>query len=150
MFRIHANYPRDLQCTKVKRMYIVNSVVLYGGYEDNVDEGEEIGAEIGKAVKSSWAECCSEALRRDDSPSCQSCYRVHTGFNYAPRPGGKYKFRYDGLYVVDKWWEARGKAGCKMCMFRLKRFNDGTDMTYLSPLTRIRYILYGGLGRTST
>ncbi|KAF4563923.1 hypothetical protein EYR36_003168 [Pleurotus pulmonarius] len=83
----------------------VFSVVLCGGYEDDVDNGEEM------------------VIRGDKLNSV-----------YAPNPGGKYKYRYDGLYVVDEWWEEKGKAGYMMCMFRLKRFDDGNVTTLSSPM----------------
>ncbi|KAJ8696813.1 hypothetical protein PTI98_006649 [Pleurotus ostreatus] len=126
----------------------VYSVVLHGGYEDNVDDGEEIiytgqgkGAEKGQAVRGqrqaggqNWKKGPNAALK--NAIATRLPIRVIRGdksnSDYAPRPGGTYKYRYDGLYTVDECWEAPGKAGYMMCMFKLKRYNDG-KVTYAIP-----------------
>ncbi|KAJ8701409.1 hypothetical protein PTI98_000199 [Pleurotus ostreatus] len=125
----------------------VFSVVLCGGYEDDVDNGEEIiyvgqgkGAKTGESARGrpqagdqEW-KGANAALRH--AYTTRLPIRVIRGDKlnsiYAPNPGGKYRYRYDGLYVVDEWWEAKGKAGYMMCMFRLKRFDDG-NVTYVIP-----------------
>ncbi|KDQ33954.1 hypothetical protein PLEOSDRAFT_164097 [Pleurotus ostreatus PC15] len=103
----------------------VYSVVLYGGYEDNVDEGEEItytgqgkGAEKGKAVHGQ-PQAGDQEWKGPNAALKHYAVTTHLPIKivrgdksnsvYAPRPGGTYKYRYDGLYVVDE------------------RFNDGTE-----------------------
>ncbi|KAF7428635.1 hypothetical protein PC9H_007862 [Pleurotus ostreatus] len=114
------------------------------------------GAEKGQAVRGqrqaggqNWKKGPNAALK--NAIATRLPIRVIRGdksnSDYAPRPGGTYKYRYDGLYTVDECWEAPGKAGYMMCMFKLKvhltifcdsdpdasqRYNDG-KVTYAIP-----------------
>jgi hypothetical protein len=102
-----------------------DSIVLSGGYEDDEDLGDEVvytghggrDAESGKQV-------AQQCLRRENLALAHSSIeglpiRVVRGASldsiYAPR--GRY--RYDGLYMVDDYWQTEGRSGFRVWFYRL-------------------------------
>ncbi|KAF9461833.1 PUA-like domain-containing protein [Collybia nuda] len=134
------------------------SVVLSGGYEDDMDDGETIvyTGQGGRGTKSTLMDEL-EGKRAWGGPqisdqewkfgnnalkiSCETKkpIRVIRGFQpdsqYAPLKG----YRYDGLYTVEKAWKAVGVTGFKTCRFRFKRL-PGQPPIPKRPSTRGRNI----------
>jgi putative restriction endonuclease len=102
-----------------------DSIVLSGGYEDDEDLGDELvytghggrDAESGRQV-------AHQRLNRGNFALAHSSIeglpvRVIRGASldsiYAPRIG----YRYDGLYMVDDYWQAEGRSGFRVWRYRL-------------------------------
>ena len=102
-----------------------DSIVLSGGYEDDEDLGDEVvytghggrDAESGRQV-------AHQRLTRGNLALAHSSLeglpvRVIRGANldspYAPRSG----YCYDGLYLVDDYWQEPGRSGFRVWRYRL-------------------------------
>jgi putative restriction endonuclease len=102
-----------------------DSIVLSGGYEDDEDLGEEIvytghggrEAESGRQVAHQRLTKGNFALAHSSMEGLP--VRVIRGANldsiYAPRSG----YRYDGLYLVDDYWQEEGRSGFRVWRYRL-------------------------------
>jgi putative restriction endonuclease len=102
-----------------------DSIVLSGGYEDDVDEGDVIvytgqGGRDDKTDK----HVNNQALVRQNLALAMNRVlelpvRVVRGYGlglgHAPKEG----YRYDGLYWVEDHWKERGKSGYLVWRFRL-------------------------------
>jgi len=101
------------------------SIVLSWGYTDDVDNGDEIlytgsgKTEKGLPVADQVLEGGNGGLAK--SSTLQNSIRVSRGSNlnsvYAPASG----YRYDGLYVVDSYWQETTASGFKVWRYKLKR-----------------------------
>ncbi|NVK52767.1 MAG: HNH endonuclease [Flavobacteriaceae bacterium] len=102
-----------------------DSIVISGGYEDDKDFGNEIiytghggrSNETGKQV-------ADQQLTRQNLALAKSCLeglpiRVirgrHKGSKFGPDEG----YRYDGLYLIEKYWKKKGKSGYYVFLFKL-------------------------------
>src|SRR5918995_4194453 len=102
-----------------------DSIVLSGGYVDDEDLGDEVvytghggrDAESGRQV-------AHQRLTRGNLALAHSSIeglpvRVVRGASldsiYVPRSG----YRYDGLYLVDDYWQAEGRSGFRVWRYRL-------------------------------
>src|SRR5918998_1598099 len=102
-----------------------DSIVLSGGYEDDEDLGDEIiytghggrDAESGRQVT-------HQRLTRGNLALAYSSLNglpvrvirgAALGSPYAPRSG----YRYDGLYLVDDFWQEVGRSGFRVWRYRL-------------------------------
>jgi putative restriction endonuclease len=102
-----------------------DSIVLSGGYEDDSDFGDEIvytghggrDPETGQQVSDQQFTRGNAALARNKVLGLPVRVIRGAGLDspYAPENG----YRYDGLYSVDEFWEAAGKARWKVWRFRL-------------------------------
>ena len=102
-----------------------DSIVLSGGYEDDEDLGEEIvytghggrDAESGRQVAHQRLTKGNLALAHSSIEGL--LVRVIRGENldspYAPPSG----YRYDGLYMVDDYWQGEGRSGFRVWRYRL-------------------------------
>jgi putative restriction endonuclease len=102
-----------------------DSIVLSGGYEDDEDLGDEVvytghggrDAESGKQVAHQRLTRGNLALAHSGIEGLP--VRVIRGANldsqYAPRSG----YRYDGLYMVDDYWQESGRSGFRVWRYRL-------------------------------
>jgi putative restriction endonuclease len=102
-----------------------DSIVVSGGYEDDIDLGKEIvytghggrDPKTGQQVADQQFTHGNSALAHNKVAGLP--VRVIRGAQldspYAPQNG----YRYDGLYRVDEFWEEVGKAGFKVWRFRL-------------------------------
>jgi putative restriction endonuclease len=102
-----------------------DSIVLSGGYEDDEDLGEEIvyTGHGGRDSESS-RQVAHQRLTRGNLALAHSSIvglpvRVIRGANldspYAPRTG----HRFDGLYMVDDYWQEEGRSGFRVWRYRL-------------------------------
>lgn len=102
-----------------------DSIVLSGGYEDDEDLGDEIvytghggrDAESGRQVAHQRLARGNLALAHSSTEGLP--VRVIRGASldsvYAPRSG----YRYDGLYLVEDYWQAEGRSGFRVWRYRL-------------------------------
>ena len=100
------------------------AIVLSGGYADDRDFGDAVvytgegGYEGGRQVR-------DQVLKRGNRWLIQSCddqvpVRVVRGkaAEWNPPTDG---YRYDGLYMVKRWWPAKGESGFRIYRYRLER-----------------------------
>jgi len=102
-----------------------DSIVLSGGYEDDEDLGDEIVyTGHGGRDEESGRQIAHQRLTRGNLALAHSSIeglpvRVIRGANldsqYAPRSG----YRYDGLYMVDDYWQEEGRSGFRIWRYRL-------------------------------
>lgn len=102
-----------------------DSVVLSGGYEDDLDLGDEIvyvghggrDRETGRQIADQNFDRGNRALAVSSLEGLP--VRVVRGADHpSPHaPGSGY--RYDGLYRVDDFWHDTGKSGFRVWRFRL-------------------------------
>ncbi len=102
-----------------------DSIVLSGGYEDDEDLGEEIvytghgGRDWGSGRQVAHQQLTKGNLALARSSIEGLPVRVIRGANldspYAPPSG----YRYDGLYLVDDYWQEIGKSGFRVWRYRL-------------------------------
>ena len=113
------------------------SIAISGGYEDDKDDGEvfqftgsggrdlkgtkDNPKNLRTAPQSKDQELVRGNLALKRSFETQLPIRVIRGFKgtskYAPSVG----YRYDGLYVVERFWEEIGKAGFKVYKVLVRR-----------------------------
>jgi putative restriction endonuclease len=107
-----------------------DSIVLFGGYEDDQDFGDTIiytgyggrdnatGRQVSDQPFRSW----NRALAYSSLNGLP--VRVIRGEGHdSPRSPTK-GYRYDGLYLVDDYWQDRGRAGFLVWRYRLIRLRD--------------------------
>lgn len=102
-----------------------DSIVLSGGYEDDEDLGEEIvytghgGRDWGSGRQVAHQQLTKGNLALARSSIDGLPVRVIRGASldspFAPRSG----YRYDGLYLVDDYWQDIGKSGFRVWRYRL-------------------------------
>jgi len=102
-----------------------DSIVLSGGYEDDEDLGDElIYTGHGGRDAESGRQAAHQRLKRGNFALAHSSIeglpvRVIRGASldsiYAPRIG----YRYDGLYMVNDYWQAEGRSGFRVWSYRL-------------------------------
>lgn len=107
-----------------------DSIVLSGGYEDDIDNSSEIiytghggrDANSGKQVADQTLERGNLALVKSMQEGHPvRVVRGHTNPGpYSPMAG----YRYDGLYRVEEWWRERGSSGFTVIRFRLVALDD--------------------------
>jgi putative restriction endonuclease len=101
------------------------SIVLNGGYEDDVDtRAEIIYTGHGGNDPASGQQVADQTLTGTNLSLVRSCewglpVRVVRGWREPSGLGPKAGYRYDGLYRVAEYWEARGRSGHKIWRFRL-------------------------------
>jgi putative restriction endonuclease len=101
------------------------SIVLSGGYEDDVDNGDVIiytghGGNIpGRATQFQDQELDRQNLALVKSYENQTPVRVIRGSRHKSPFSPTTGFQYGGLYRVARWWEQQGKSGFKVFRFEL-------------------------------
>lgn len=109
------------------------SIVLSGGYEDDVDAGDIItytghgGNVPGKATQFK-----DQELDRQNMALVVSCkerlpVRVIRGAKHRSPRSPKSGYAYGGLYRVVRWWEQRGKSGFKVYRFELRKLGSDAE-----------------------
>ncbi|MEV7709891.1 YDG/SRA domain-containing protein [Streptomyces sp. NPDC088270] len=111
-----------------------DAIVLNQGYEDDLDKWDEVvytGAggrdrNTGRQIEDqTWENRGNASLRR--SRISANPVRVIRGSegekDYSPVSG----YRYDGLYEIVEEWTEVGKAGFRICRFRLRRLPAATQ-----------------------
>ena len=98
-----------------------SSIVLSGGYEDDIDDWNNIlytghgGQKNGKQVKDQEFTLGNEGLRI----SCKYNLPVRVTRGYQIKNGPPEGYRYDGVYYVNNFERVKGKSGFHVCRFYL-------------------------------
>lgn len=105
------------------------SIILSGGYEDDIDNGDVIiYTGHGGRDPSSGSQVEDQMLTRQNLALAKNKelhipVRVVRGYehrsNFSPNTG----YRYDGLYEVEDYWLAQGKSGFEIYHYRLVKVN---------------------------
>lgn len=112
-----------------------SAIVLSGGYEDDMDDGEVIvytGAggndpNSGKQVTDqTWDNPGNAGLLKSMNEGMP--VRVIRGFNHKSEFSPKSGYTYAGLYSVVDAWEEIGKSGFRICRFRLEYSGSNVKM----------------------
>ena len=102
-----------------------DSIVVSGGYEDDEDYGDYViyggqaGTDTGAGHHASDAELRRGNLALVISYNKGLPVRVTRGLG-----SRQHTYRYDGLYLVERWWTDRNKAGFKIFRFALRKIDD--------------------------
>jgi len=127
----------------------VAAIVVSGGYEDDLDLGDEIiytghGGNDPKTKKQidhqSWESHGNKGLKLSQKKKLP--VRVirgpHENSKFAPKKG----YKYGGLYNVIESWDKIGKSGFKICLFRLKKidfsFSEGVKKVKIGTLVQMK------------
>ncbi len=111
-----------------------HSIVLSGGYEDDVDNGNLIiyTGEGGRSINTA-KQVADQQFTKGNLALAQNVInavpvRVTRGKDldskFAPASG----YRYDGLYRVEEYWSEKGKQGFKVYRYRLVRLNGQPEI----------------------
>ena len=102
-----------------------DSIVVSGGYEDDEDYGDYIiyGGQVSNDPNTKQ-QVADAALTRGNLALVVSYnkglpVRVTRGLG-----SRQHTYRYDGLYLVERWWADRGKSGFKIFCFALRKIDD--------------------------
>jgi putative restriction endonuclease len=110
-----------------------DSIVLSGGYEDDQDFGDLIiytgyggrdpatGRQVSDQPFSMW----NRALAYSSLNGLP--VRVIRGEGHDSPHSPSAGYRYDGLYLVDDYWQDRGRAGFRVWRYRLVKLPDQLD-----------------------
>ena len=110
-----------------------DSIVLFGGYEDDQDFGNLIiytgyggrDPATGRQVSDQPLNLWNRALAYSSLNGFP--VRVIRGEGHESRYSPSAGYRYDGLYLVDDYWQDRGRAGFLVWRFRLIKLPDQLD-----------------------
>jgi predicted restriction endonuclease len=101
------------------------SIVVSGGYEDDIDHGWEIVYTGHGGRDASGLQVSDQSFESPGNAALQTSMltgapvRVirgaHRGSAHAPSSG----YRYDGLYFVEKAWRPTGRSGFLICRYRM-------------------------------
>ncbi len=109
-----------------------DSIVLSGGYEDDIDEGDVIVYTGSGGRDASGRHVSDQTLSRFNLALTVNEREGHpirlirgkdTRSKFAPASG----YRYDGLVRVTSHWHERGKSGFMVWRFRLEQITESTD-----------------------
>lgn len=112
-----------------------DSIVLSGGYEDDLDLGDVIiYTGHGGRAPSTKKQVTHQTLTDKNKALAVNCQndlpvRVIRGANHKSKFSPDHGYRYDGLYKVTKYWKKRGKSGFDVWLFRLEKIegNNASD-----------------------
>jgi putative restriction endonuclease len=110
-----------------------SSIVLSGGYVDDEDLGDLIiytgeggrDATTGRQIADQQLVRGNKALAENHLNGIP--IRVHRGQAHVPDIPEGFRYRYDGLYHVARYWQERGKDGFTIWRFRLERAPAAQD-----------------------
>ena len=107
-----------------------DSIVLSGGYEDDLDNGDEIvytghggrDQETNKQIADQNFSRWNRALAYSSLNGLPVRVVWGAGHNspFSPSTG----YRYDGLYLVDDYWRDTGRSGFRIWRYRLVELAD--------------------------
>ena len=118
-----------------------NSIVVSGGYEDDLDLGDEI-IYTGHGGNDPNTKLQIADQSRTAPGNRALAYNAHTGLpvrvirgskgdpKWAPKGG----FRYDGLFRVEESWVEKGRSGYRIVRFRLIKLSEQEDSAFEQPL----------------
>jgi putative restriction endonuclease len=125
-----------------------DSIVLSGGYIDDIDEGAVIiytgqggrDAQSGRQISDQTLERGNKGLAQQYMQG--NPVRVTRGSQLDSRFAPPSGYRYDGLYRITSYWREKGRDGYFVYRFRLERLPDQPPIGQLalssSPSTRLK------------
>jgi putative restriction endonuclease len=102
-----------------------DSIVVSGGYEDDEDYGDYViyGGQAGSGPNNKHQAADAELNR--GNLSLVISYNKGLPVRVTRGLGSRqHTYRYDGLYLVERWWADRGKSGFKIFRFALRKLDD--------------------------
>lgn len=107
-----------------------DSIVLSGGYEDDQDSGDEIiytghggrDQETGRQIADQNFSRGNRALAYSSLNGLP--VRVIRGASHTSSYSPSAGYRYDGLFIVDDYWQETGKSGFLIWRYRLVKLPD--------------------------
>lgn len=102
-----------------------DSIVVSGGYEDDEDYGDyliyggQAGFDPNTKQQNEDAELSRGNLALVVSYNKGLPVRVTRGLG-----SKQHTYRYDGLYLVERWWVDRGRSGYRIYRFALRKIDD--------------------------
>lgn len=115
------------------------SIVLNGVYTDDEDQGSEIIYTGAGGKDGSYKTIGDQVLSRGNlwlyvSYKNHTPIRIIRGYKCGKlAPKNKYEYRYDGLYLVENFWEDMGKEGFKIYRYQLKAMASNNQTKKLPP-----------------
>ena len=102
-----------------------DSIVVSGGYEDDEDYGDYViyGGQVSNDPNTKH-QIADAKLSRGNLALVVS-YNKGLPVRVTRGLGSKQRtYRYDGLYLVERWWADRGKSGFRIYCFALRKIDD--------------------------
>lgn len=107
-----------------------SSIVLSGGYADDEDHGDYIiytgeggrDSETGNQIADQQLTGGNLALAENHRNGIP--VRVFRGRHHVPDMPEPYRYRYDGLYNITRYWSERGQHGYKVWRYRLEKSDE--------------------------
>lgn len=102
-----------------------DSIVVSGGYEDDEDYGDYIiyGGQVSNDPNTK-RQIADAGLSRGNLALVVS-YNKGLPVRVTRGLGSKHHtYRYDGLYLVERWWADTGRSGFKIYCFALRKIDD--------------------------
>lgn len=114
-----------------------DSIVLSGGYEDDIDYGDIIVyTGHGGRDQQSGKQVTDQELTRQNLALAISCQqglpvrvirgRTHKS-EYSPSEG----YRYDGLYRIEEYWKEKGRSGFIVWRFRMRKLDFTSNNNFI-------------------
>ena len=116
-----------------------DSIVLSGGYEDDLDFGDQIVyTGRGGGDDETKRQIADQDFRLGKRALAYSSLnglpvRVIRGEGHNSRYSPKTGYRYDGLYLVDDYWQATGNSGYRIWRYRLIKWPYHLDEKHPAP-----------------
>ena len=102
-----------------------DSIVVSGGYEDDEDYGDYLiyGGQAGFDPNTKQQNEDAQLVR--GNLALVVSYNKGLPVRVTRGLGSKqHTYRYDGLYLVERWWVDRGKSGFRIYRFALRKIDD--------------------------
>ncbi|KAK1273576.1 Histone-lysine N-methyltransferase, H3 lysine-9 specific SUVH6 [Acorus gramineus] len=141
---IHRPFQGGIDYLKKGKEILATSIVASGGYDDETDSsdvliylgsGGTVGGKGEKRVEDQKLERGNLALK--NSIHARSPVRVIRGFkelktseSHETRPKVVTTYTYDGLYMVEKYWQEQGNHGCSVFKFQLRRIPGQPELAF--------------------
>ncbi|KAI4327184.1 hypothetical protein L6164_019676 [Bauhinia variegata] len=128
---------------------LATSVVASGGYADDLDNSDVlVYTGSGGNVMNSGKEPEDQKLQRGNLALKNSCeernpVRVIRGSD--SKDGKSKKYVYDGLYVVDRYWQEMGPHGKLVFKFQLHRIPDQPELAWKEVKNSTKFKIREGL-----
>ncbi|KAI3992848.1 hypothetical protein MKX01_028147 [Papaver californicum] len=125
---LHGPFQGGIDYVKKGGKYVATSVVSSGGYDD-IDNFDVLlysgqgGNPVGRNKKAEDQKLERGNLALKNSIDEKSPVRVIRGFKEMKGPDSKMviTYTYDGLYLVKRYWQEKGRHGNNVYMFELRR-----------------------------
>ena len=117
-----------------------DSIVLSGGYEDDTDSGDEIVyTGRGGRDEATQRQIADQDFRYGNRALAHSSLhglpvRVIRGWRHRSPHSPSAGYRYDGLYLVDDYWQERGRSGFLIWRYKLVKLPEQLDQDSDQPL----------------